>query len=226
MRCQKRQVTCLLFDKEDRLLAVGRNECFPSGERCKSMVIGQTRSDYVNYCNSVHAEENALKNLSPIGNAPYRALLFGHTFYCDDCRIKLQNVGVVQFGISTGNAEDAIRDIEHEESIRNNPEDKKARMRKLHNLDEKAWKEMNDNWKQRERQVWDEAAARGLLRDEEEVLTTALNHAMNEFTKRTGLAITSLKTVRSHFIDGNVVYQGQVYDLQIALPDKQVNSGT
>ena len=90
--CQKRQTICDIYDEQGVLLSRESNRCNPTGGTCHR--IGVVQQKDTSSCNWVHAEINAIYKL-PNKSKPYRALLYGHSFYCDACETALKKAGVV-----------------------------------------------------------------------------------------------------------------------------------
>lgn len=95
--CQKRVTVCEIFDKDGKLLSRESNRCNPDGGMCHRLGIVQDKNNYDtdSHCNWTHAEINAIANL-PIGASPFKAVLHGHSFYCDACESALKSVGVIE----------------------------------------------------------------------------------------------------------------------------------
>lgn len=93
--CQKRTTIVELYDQTGNLLSRESNRCNPTGGTCHRLGLVQTKEGYDihSHCNWTHAEVNALAAL-PAGAIPYRALLYGHSFYCDNCEGQLRKAGV------------------------------------------------------------------------------------------------------------------------------------
>lgn len=98
--CQKRITVVELFAEDGRILSRGSNRCAPSGGVCHRLGVVQDKDNYdvINSCNWTHAEIITIEQL-PEGSKPYRAVLFGHSFYCDACVSALRAVGVEVFEI-------------------------------------------------------------------------------------------------------------------------------
>ena len=87
--CQKRQTICDIYDEQGVLLSRESNRCNPTGGVCHSI-----NKDTTFGCSWVHAEINAIYRL-PNHSHPYRAVLYGHSFYCNACEAALKKAGVV-----------------------------------------------------------------------------------------------------------------------------------
>jgi deoxycytidylate deaminase len=89
--CQKRAVVCVLLDKDDKIVSIQSNRCSPDGV-CPRLSRFSTKENYPpDTCNSEHAEVRAMKLAKRM---PKTAIIFGHTFFCDDCEIFLRGMGV------------------------------------------------------------------------------------------------------------------------------------
>jgi hypothetical protein len=99
--CQKRVTIVELYDVEGNLLSRESNRCSPEGGVCHRLEVTQSKDNYDihSHCNWIHAEIMAIQSL-PENSKPYRAVLFGHDFYCDACETALKKVGVGIFDIS------------------------------------------------------------------------------------------------------------------------------
>jgi deoxycytidylate deaminase len=93
--CQKRVTMCEIFDSAGNLLARESNRCSPSGGICHRIGVTNTKQDYPreSYCNWTHAEINAINALNTLDN-PHKAILYGHTFLCDNCEAALKAAGI------------------------------------------------------------------------------------------------------------------------------------
>ena len=93
--CQKRKTICDIYDKDGNLLSRESNRCAPTGGVCHRLGVVQNKENYdkESSCNWTHAEINAINNL-PAGSAPYKSVLYGHSFYCDNCENALKGAGV------------------------------------------------------------------------------------------------------------------------------------
>lgn len=98
--CQKRVTVCDIYNKEGVLIGRGSNRCNPDGGTCHrlNLVQGKENYDVHSHCNWTHAEIMAIQSLTG-DERPYRAVLWGHHFYCDACEEALKNVGVEVFEI-------------------------------------------------------------------------------------------------------------------------------
>lgn len=96
--CQKRLTITEIYDDKGNLLARESNRCNPSGGTCHRLSLVQSKSEYdtESHCNWIHSEINAIKSL-PKDCRPYKAICYGHTFFCDACEQELRNIGVVEF---------------------------------------------------------------------------------------------------------------------------------
>jgi deoxycytidylate deaminase len=94
--CKKRIVTCILLDEDDKVLALGVNQC-QSPDGCRREGVVSSPEDYRfgkhNECRSRHAEVDAISRLS-CRDKPVRAIISGHTFACQACREFLEYRGV------------------------------------------------------------------------------------------------------------------------------------
>jgi deoxycytidylate deaminase len=89
--CQKRSVVCVLLDKNNQPVAVESNRCAPEGV-CPRLSIITNKANYpADTCNSEHAEVRAMKLAKRL---PETAIIYGHTFFCDDCENFLRGMGV------------------------------------------------------------------------------------------------------------------------------------
>lgn len=93
--CQKRKTMCEIYDAAGNLLARESNRCDPKDGVCQRLGVVQKKDNYdVNSsCNWTHCEINAIAAL-PKDSKPYRAVLYGHDFYCDNCENALKAAGV------------------------------------------------------------------------------------------------------------------------------------
>lgn len=93
--CQKRIIICEIYDKQNNLLARESNRCSPEGGICHRLGVVQNKDNYdkTSSCNWFHAEMNALHALQE-GAKPYKAIIYGHNFICDNCENELLNHGV------------------------------------------------------------------------------------------------------------------------------------
>lgn len=90
--CQKRAVVCILVDKNEKVVAVESSRCSPPNGLCPRLSLVTNKENYPpNLCNTEHAEVRALKLAKRI---PKRAILIGHTFFCDDCERLLKSYGI------------------------------------------------------------------------------------------------------------------------------------
>jgi deoxycytidylate deaminase len=90
--CQKRSVVCILLDKDNELVAAESNRCSPDSFFCPRLSLTTTKANYpADTCNSEHAEVRAMKVAKRL---PKTAIIFGHTFFCDDCEGFLRGMGV------------------------------------------------------------------------------------------------------------------------------------
>src|SRR6516162_6733267 len=94
--CLKRTTICEIQDKDGIILSRESNRCSPRNGRCARLSTVQDKENYdrVSDCNWVHAEMMAIANL-PDGSKPYRALLYGHSFFCKACEDALTERGVM-----------------------------------------------------------------------------------------------------------------------------------
>lgn len=102
--CQKRSVVCVLLNAQNRIISYGVNSCNPEGGTCHRLGLVQDKSNYdhSSNCRWVHAEIDALKHLLHGEEyTPYKAVLYGHEFFCLDCENELKKQGVVEFQILT-----------------------------------------------------------------------------------------------------------------------------
>lgn len=99
--CQKRKTVCELYDEAGDLLARESNRCNPVGGICHRLGVVQNKDNYdtSSNCGWTHCEINALRHI-PEGSRPYRAVLFGHDFYCDNCEQDLRTAGVEIFEVN------------------------------------------------------------------------------------------------------------------------------
>lgn len=99
--CQKRVTVVALLDKDGNVLSRESNRCNPDGGTCHRLGIVQNVNNYDVHssCNWTHAEIMAIKAL-PEGARPYKAILYGHDFYCQTCENALKAAGVEEFEIS------------------------------------------------------------------------------------------------------------------------------
>lgn len=89
--CQKRATVCVLLDKDDNVVAVESNRCSPDGV-CPRLTLITSKTNYpADTCNSEHAEVRAMKLAKGL---PKTAIIYGHTFFCDDCEGFLRGMGV------------------------------------------------------------------------------------------------------------------------------------
>lgn len=102
--CLKRQVVCELYDIDDNLLSRESNRCNPPDGICSRIGLKQPKNNYdvESTCNWTHAEIMALKALKSDAK-PYRAMLTGHDFFCNECEKALIKAGVVEFQIVNKN---------------------------------------------------------------------------------------------------------------------------
>lgn len=93
--CQKRITVCEIYDRDGNLLSCESNRCDPVGGTCHRLGLVQDKANYdINsHCNWTHAEINAVNHLPP-NSEPYRSIIYGHTFYCDNCENALRACGV------------------------------------------------------------------------------------------------------------------------------------
>lgn len=97
--CQKRVTVCEIYDKLGNLLSRESNRCNPDNGVCSRLGVVNTKSNYPSIgCNWTHAEINAIDNLE-VYHEPYKAILYGHDFLCDDCENALKAVGVLELEI-------------------------------------------------------------------------------------------------------------------------------
>jgi deoxycytidylate deaminase len=96
--CKKRKVVCELYDIDGNLLIRESNRCSPNNGICCRLNINQDKNNYdaESSCNWIHAEINAINNLQ-IGLIPFKAVVYGHSFFCDNCEKELRKIGVVEF---------------------------------------------------------------------------------------------------------------------------------
>ena len=99
--CQKRITICEIYDESGILLSRQSNRCNPKDGICQRLGIIQNKENYdiESTCNWIHAEINAINNL-PKQSLPYKSILYGHDFYCNNCEIKLIENGVKILEIS------------------------------------------------------------------------------------------------------------------------------
>jgi deoxycytidylate deaminase len=91
--CLKRITVCEIYDKAGNLLSRESNRCDHGGE-CKRMGVTNTKSNYpADGCNWTHAEVKSIAAV-PKGSNPYKAVLYGHSFYCEPCETALKSVGI------------------------------------------------------------------------------------------------------------------------------------
>lgn len=98
--CQKRVTVVEIYNKEGNLLSRESNRCEPEGKVCHRLGLVQNKKNYdvLSSCNWTHAEINAIKSLKP-EDKPYKSILYGHNFYCDNCENKLKEKGIKIFEI-------------------------------------------------------------------------------------------------------------------------------
>lgn len=96
--CQKRVTITEIYDKKGTLLSRASNRCNPEGGFCHRLETKQTKDEYPieSSCNWTHSEIMAIKSL-PDNCNPYKAICYGHTFFCDNCENELKKIGVVEF---------------------------------------------------------------------------------------------------------------------------------
>lgn len=96
--CKKRKVVCELYDINNNLLIRESNRCYPNNGVCHRIYVKQSKNNYdeESTCNWIHAEINAINNL-PKDLIPYKAIIYGHSFFCNNCENKLKQIGVVEF---------------------------------------------------------------------------------------------------------------------------------
>lgn len=96
--CQKRITVCEIYDENNKLLSRESNRCNPDGGVCHRLFLVQDKGAYdkESRCNWTHAEINAINNL-PQNSNPYKAVLYGHDFFCDSCEKELRKIGIVDF---------------------------------------------------------------------------------------------------------------------------------
>lgn len=92
--CQKRVTVCEIFDADGNLLSRESNRCNPKDHICQRLGVTQNKQNYdtESTCNWTHAEINAITKL-PKDSKPYRAIIYGHSFYCDPCENALRSIG-------------------------------------------------------------------------------------------------------------------------------------
>lgn len=97
--CQKRITICEIYDVEGNLLSRESNRCNPTGGICHRLGVVQQKTNYDtgSACNWLHAEMNAIAHLKE--GKPYRAVIYGHTFFCNSCENALRSVGVKELEI-------------------------------------------------------------------------------------------------------------------------------
>ncbi len=98
--CQKRVTVCELYNYTWGLLSRESNRCNPEGGTCHRIGVVQTKTNYdkESSCNWTHAEIMAL-NALPKNQTPYRAIIYGHSFVCENCEKALRKAGVKQIKI-------------------------------------------------------------------------------------------------------------------------------
>lgn len=98
--CQKRITVCEIYDAEGNLLSRESNRCNPTGGICTRLGLVQSKTNYdvESTCNWTHAEINAIKSLKE-SDKPHKAIIYGHTFFCDACENALRSVGVKELEI-------------------------------------------------------------------------------------------------------------------------------
>lgn len=99
--CQKRITMVEIYDEQNNLLSRESNRCNPSGGTCHRIGVFNGKENYPadSHCNWTHAEIMAIKSL-PENSKPYKAILYGHDFYCEPCETALKNVGVKIFEVA------------------------------------------------------------------------------------------------------------------------------
>lgn len=99
--CLKREVTCIMTDKDNNIVSVEKNQCSPPNGVCPRLNLVTCKENYPpNHCNSEHAEVRALKFAKRM---PTKAYLFGHKFYCDECEQLLKGFGIEMFVMGDNN---------------------------------------------------------------------------------------------------------------------------
>jgi len=95
--CLKRVTVCEIYDDKNNLLARESNRYNPPNGNCVRIGLVQSKENYdKESCNWTHAEINAIKALPP-ESEPYKAVIIGHSFFCDNCETELKKVGVKIF---------------------------------------------------------------------------------------------------------------------------------
>lgn len=101
MTCAKRTVVCVLFDRHERLVAIGDNGCLLSQERCPRLP-----GEGYDKCESVclqdgHAEIQALRAARGRGHdlTGGTAYILNHYRICDHCRKALTAAGITSIVI-------------------------------------------------------------------------------------------------------------------------------
>lgn len=120
--CQKRPVVCDILDAAGNLIARGSNRCSPEGGTCHrlGLVQGKEGYDVNSHCNWSHAEIQAIASLT--GKAqPHKAVLYGHTFFCDACEAELKKIGVTEFQIMDIKAAELMFKIVKEQNYEDQP---------------------------------------------------------------------------------------------------------
>lgn len=100
--CLKRATACEIRDREGNTLSFESNRCNPPEGKCARVGMIQGKAEYPSQssCNWEHAEIRAIKAL-PEGSKPYRAILYGHLFFCNNCEDALRRAGCEQLDIAS-----------------------------------------------------------------------------------------------------------------------------
>lgn len=93
--CKKKITICEIYSEDGILLSRESNRCNPENGICSRINIIQDKKNYdkESNCNWTHAEINSINNL-PKNSRPFISLLYGHSFYCNECENKLKKIGV------------------------------------------------------------------------------------------------------------------------------------
>ena len=100
--CLKRLTITEIYDKDDILLCRESNRCDPKGGVCYRIGVVQTKENYEGsdcLCNWTHSEIMAIQALEVNFRLPYRVVVYGHDFICDDCEKRLRQLGVKVFEV-------------------------------------------------------------------------------------------------------------------------------
>lgn len=109
--CQKRITVCVIYDKEGNILVVESNRCEPEGGICERLKVVEEKKNYSEKsCNWMHAEIRAVARLFEV-NKPYRAVLYGHEFFCINCEKALREAGVEVFEVASNGCGTGLRDL-------------------------------------------------------------------------------------------------------------------